>query len=67
MENIGKGFFFFFFFFNGSFTGTEYLSRKQDHVSHVMVSVGSHQERGSRAEPFFDSFVLEISNAHFAL
>ena len=49
------------------FTGTDYLSRKQDDVSHVTVSVGSHQERGSRARPFFNNFVLEIRNAHFDL
>jgi len=60
MEKIGKVFCFLFLFcfvfLMEVFTGTDYLSRKQDHVSHVMVSVGSHQERGSRTEPFFDNW-----------
>ena len=45
-----------FVFLMEGFTGTDYLSRKQDHVSHVTVmSVGSHQERGSRVEPFVNN------------
>ena len=44
---------FFFFKWKFSLVQTDYISRKQDHVSHVTVSVGSHQARGSRVEPFY--------------